>query len=161
MAESGVEPKGPWRLAECQRFLEAARVPLRIACNGASGTPVLASLWFVPIDGQLWCATQRGARIVEHLERDGRCAFEVAIDQPPYRGVRGQGAATLHPDRGEPVLRRLIERYLGGSESAFAHWLLARARDEVAVAIAPRSLVSWDFGSRMGDAASAPSAASR
>jgi hypothetical protein len=31
----------------------------------------------------------------------------------PYRGVRGTGVATLHDDRGEDILRVLIERYLG------------------------------------------------
>ena len=36
-------PKGPWTLSEIDAFLEDARVPLRIAVNGASGHPILVS----------------------------------------------------------------------------------------------------------------------
>jgi nitroimidazol reductase NimA-like FMN-containing flavoprotein (pyridoxamine 5'-phosphate oxidase superfamily) len=149
----GVTRKGPWNPDEIHRFLEAARVPARLACNGASGHPVIASLWFLSEGDRLWCATQRTARVVELLERDGRCAFEVAEDTPPYRGVRGQGHAVLSPERGESVLRRLIERYLGSDESEFAQWLLERADEEVAIGIEPDSLVSWDYTRRMQGAA--------
>jgi nitroimidazol reductase NimA-like FMN-containing flavoprotein (pyridoxamine 5'-phosphate oxidase superfamily) len=145
--------KGPWSTDQIQRFLRDVRIPVRIACNGASGHPVLASLWFVPEGGRLWCATQRGASVVSLLTRDPRCAFEVSIETPPYRGVRGKGVAELHDDRGEEILRVLIERYLGGTESGLATFLLARANHETAIAIEPRTLVSWDFAERMGAAA--------
>lgn len=141
--------KGPWSEDEVHRFLEQTRVPLRLACNGASGFPVLAALWFVPRGHHLWCATQRSARIVSRLERDPRCAFEVARDEGGYCGVRGQGVVTLHDDRGESVLRGLIERYLDDPDSGFARWLLARADTETALAVDPRSFLSWDFRERM------------
>jgi hypothetical protein len=48
------------------------------------------------------------------------------VESPPYRGVRGRGIATLNDDRGEEILRRLIERYLGDSSSRLASFLLAR-----------------------------------
>jgi hypothetical protein len=142
--------RGPWSAIEIASYLADARVPIRLACNGASGHPVLASLWFVPVEGRLWCATQRSARVAAHLTRDPRCAFEVAAESAPYRGVRGQGRATLDARRGAEILRRLIERYLPDPRSEFAAWLLARADREVAIAIEPRSLVSWDYRERMG-----------
>jgi len=145
--------KGPWRMDQIERFLGEARVPLRLACNGSSGHPVLVSLWFVERSGQLWCATQRTAHVVSHLARDPRCAFEVAEETAPYRGVRGQALATLHEDRGEPVLRALIDRYLEDPHGEFARWLLARAENETAIAIEPRTLLSWDYTERMGNAA--------
>jgi nitroimidazol reductase NimA-like FMN-containing flavoprotein (pyridoxamine 5'-phosphate oxidase superfamily) len=144
--------KGPWSQEHLERFLSEARIPLRLACNGASGAPVLASLWFVPIEGRLWCATQRSAHVVSHLSRDPRCAFEVAVDTPPYRGVRGQGLARLHDARGEPILRTLVQRYLEDSSSEFARWLLSRADRETAIEIEPRALVTWDYGRRMSPA---------
>jgi hypothetical protein len=64
--------KGPWSTNQIDRFLREIRVPIRIACNGASGHPVLASLWFVPVDGKLWCATQRTASVASLLARDPR-----------------------------------------------------------------------------------------
>ena len=145
--------KGPWSKNEIERFLQQTRIPLRIACNGASGHPVIASLWFLPRDDTLWCATQRTASVVSHLRRDHRCAFEVAAETAPYRGVRGQGHAELHDERGEEILRLLIDRYLEDPNSRFARWLLSRAREETAIAIEPLTLLSWDFRERMGDAA--------
>ena len=144
--------KGPWSTDQIERFLRETRIPIRIACNGASGHPVLASLWFLPLDGMLWCATQRTARIVSILTRDSRCAFEVSVETPPYRGVRGPGLATLHDDRGEEILRTLIDRYLEDSRSRLASLLLARVEHETAIAIEPQTLVSWDYQERMGDA---------
>ena len=145
--------KGPWSTDQIQHFLQDVRIPLRIACNGASGFPVLASLWFVPEGGKLWCATQRGSSVVSLLSRDSRCAFEVSVEMPPYRGVRGTGVATLHDDRGEEILRVLIERYLGDEDSKLAKFLLARVDRETALAIEPHTLVSWDYRERMGSAA--------
>lgn len=142
--------RGPWTGERILRHLEQTRVPLRLACNGGAGHPVLASLWFLPEDGRLWCATQRGSSVVAHLRRDARCAFEVAEDRPPYRGVRGQGLAALDDARGPEILRRLIGRYLGDERSALARWLLGRAAREIAIGIEPRSLLSWDFSERMG-----------
>lgn len=143
-----MRPRGPWSAQRAADFLESAVVPLRLACNGSTGTPILASLWFVPEDGRLWCATQRSARIVSLLREDPRCAFEVAQDAPPYCGVRGQGEAVLDEARGAVVLDRLIERYVDPA-SDFAKWLRSRANEEVAIGIEPSRTLSWDFAERM------------
>jgi len=148
-----IRRSGPWDGAAVAAFLANHRKPLRLACNGALGHPVLASLWFVPEGERIWCATQQTASVVEHLRRDPRCAFEVSQDESPYRGVRGQAEARLVPSRGEAVLRQSIERYLGGGQTRLAHWLLARADREVAIEIQPVTLVSWDFSDRMEAAA--------
>jgi nitroimidazol reductase NimA-like FMN-containing flavoprotein (pyridoxamine 5'-phosphate oxidase superfamily) len=132
-----------------QAYLREARVPLRLACNRPDGHPLLVSLWYAPQGGGLWCATQRDSRVAECLARDGRCAFEVAGDEPPYRGVRGKARARLVHHRGEETLRRLIDRYLGDANPRLAGWLLARAATETAIEIEPCSLMSWDYTSRM------------
>jgi nitroimidazol reductase NimA-like FMN-containing flavoprotein (pyridoxamine 5'-phosphate oxidase superfamily) len=144
--------KGPWSSDEVARFLEQARIPVRIACNG-SGHPLLASLWFLPVGQTLWCATQRSAAVASLLERDPRCAFEVSVETPPYRGVRGKAIARLHDERGEEVLRALLDRYVSGTDSKLARFLLSRVEQETAVAIEPQTLVSWDFRERMGEGA--------
>ena len=148
-----MKQKGPWSTAEIERFLAETLVPMRLACQGETGFPVLASLWFVPEGTTIWCATQQGARVATLLERDARCAFEIARDDPPYRGVRGQALARLVPARGEAVLRRAIDRYLGDTRPGFARWLLSRVESETAIAIEPRQLLSWDFGARMDEGA--------
>jgi hypothetical protein len=144
--------KGPWSKDRIDRFLAEKKIPIRLACNGKSGCPVMASLWFMPMGDTIWCATQSTASLVSLLERDPQCAFEVADDHPPYSGVRVQGVATLHPERGESVLRDLIDRYLGDSDAHFASWLLERAGNETAIALAPRMILSWDYTERMAHA---------
>jgi len=142
---------GPWSEPQISRFLEDARFPLRLSVNGSTGWPVLLSLWFVPLEGALWCASVDDARVVRLLAGDPRCAFEAAADTMPYRGVRGRGTATLEPARGEEILRRLIERYLGRDDGRLARWLLSRADREVAIRIAPERLTTWDFTARMSE----------
>jgi hypothetical protein len=144
--------KGPWSAKQRARFLDEARVPVRLGCNGVSGHPVLASLWFVPEDGHLWCATQRDASVVRLLERDARCAYEVSLESPPYRGVRGTALAEIHAERGGEVLHRLIDRYGIDRSSEFAGFLLSRVDTEVAISVTPQTCVSWDFSERMGSA---------
>ena len=141
--------KGPWSQQQITQFFEEVRVPLRIACNGLSGTPVLASLWYLPEDGRLWCATQSQSSAARLIAQDGRCAFEVSLETIPYRGVRGQGSATLDPSRGEEVLRRLIDRYIAGTAPQLAQTLLQRLDTETAIVITPDTLVAWDFTERM------------
>lgn len=131
------------------RFLADSRIPLRLATKTQSGWPIVVSLWFIHIEGSLWCATQDSAVIVGYLRNDARCGFEVAPDRPPYRGVRGRGKATIHADRGENVLRILLDRYLGGTESPLARQLLSRSQSEVAIEITPVSISSWDYRKRM------------
>ncbi len=144
-----MQSKGPWSRRDVDRFLEQTRIPVRLAVNGASGHPVLASLWFIQQGDDIWCATQRDSSIASLLARDARCAFEIAPQERPYHGIRGQALASLHDDRGEEILRRLIERYLGDASSSFASWLLSRAERETAIALAPHTLFSWDYRKRM------------
>ena len=144
-----VVSEGAWSEQETESFLEEALVPLRLACNGSTGHPVLASLWFLPLEGKLWCATQRTADVVSILTRDLRCAFEVSVEAPPYRGVRGPALASLHEDRGEEILRSLIDRYLHGSNSKLAGLLLSRVQQETAIEITPNRLTTWDYSERM------------
>ncbi len=143
------EGRSPAIDGEVAQYLKEMRIPLRLAAVTESGWPLVLSLWYVLDDGKLWCATQNTAKIVRHLEADSRCAFEVASEQPPYRGVRGQGRARLSSGRGEEVLNVLLDRYLGGSDSPLAQRLLAKRETEVAIEITPVTLFAWDYTRRM------------
>jgi nitroimidazol reductase NimA-like FMN-containing flavoprotein (pyridoxamine 5'-phosphate oxidase superfamily) len=140
---------GPYPVEQVERYLSDTVVPVRLACLTASGSPLVLSLWFLYREGALWCASRPQARVVHHLERDARCAFEVARDAPPYRGVRGQGRAHVMRGEGGRLLGALVDRYLGAADSRLARRLLAGAADEVAIRITPTRLVSWDYTDRM------------
>jgi hypothetical protein len=143
--------KGPWNICQVRDFLDEAKIPLRIACQGSSGHPIIASLWCLREGDRLWCATQEDSSLAKLIGRDNKCAFEVSLESPPYRGVRGPGLASLHPERGAEILRALIERYHGRTDSRFAGLLLDRAETEVAVQIEPQNFLTWDFDKRMKD----------
>ena len=141
-----------WNNPSTIAFLAESCIPLRLAVSDSSGCPRVISLWFLADADALWCATQATAQVVRFLGEEPRCGFEVAGDTPPYRGVRGTGVASLHPKRGEEVLRRLLERYRIAPESPLATGLLAKVDREVAIRIAPAQTSSWDFSVRMKDA---------
>lgn len=139
---------GPWSESEIKDFLTRSRIPVRLATNGSSG-PLVQSLWFTPEGMELWCCTQKSSVLTRRLERDDRVGFEVAADDPPYRGVRGTGVAHLLTENVESTLRNLIERYQGTERSDLSEWLLSRIESEVAIHIEPRTISSWDFSHRM------------
>jgi nitroimidazol reductase NimA-like FMN-containing flavoprotein (pyridoxamine 5'-phosphate oxidase superfamily) len=143
---------GAWSEAEATAYLEAATVPVRVACTRPDGGLWMLSLWYRYRDGELRCATSADADVVAYLEHDDSVAFEVSDNDPPYRGVRGSGTVAVEPDEGKTLLRELFQRYLGGTDNALADRLLAEDREEVALSISPERLYTWDFSERMADA---------
>jgi nitroimidazol reductase NimA-like FMN-containing flavoprotein (pyridoxamine 5'-phosphate oxidase superfamily) len=140
---------GVWSEAEVETFLETTTVPIRLACRTPAGGLWMLSLWYRFEDSRLACATSADADIVEYLRADDGVAFEVSVNDPPYRGVRGSGTVRIEPDHDKELLRALLERYLGGTDSPLADTLLSEDREEVRLLIEPDRLYSWDFSGRM------------
>ncbi|MBL6982512.1 MAG: pyridoxamine 5'-phosphate oxidase family protein [Anaerolineales bacterium] len=136
-------------LSKFEEYLETARIPLRLACKTESGWPMALSLWFQYQDGKLYCATQKSARVVAYLKNEPRCAFEIAADQPPYCGVRGQAVASMDESIGVEILEKLLKRYLGDTDNLLSHTLLAKSDQEVAIILEPVNIFRWDFSTRM------------
>ena len=132
-----------------ERYLQEIKIPLRLSCVSTSGWPVVLSLWYLYEEGNLYCATPQAARVVSYLEGESRCAFEVASDQPPYCGVRGQAVASIEENRGIEILERLLVRYLGGIDNKLASQLLSRKQPEVAIRLKPKSYHAWNFTDQM------------
>ena len=132
-----------------QDYLEKSVIPVRIACKTPSGWPVVVSLWFLYQDGFIYCATQMEAKIVKYLLKNPNCGFEIASDLPPYCGVRGQAIAEIVPEMGDPILRKLLLRYLGSLDSTLAKFLLSPKRIETAIRLKPVNISTWDFSERM------------
>lgn len=142
---------GPWDRERTASFLKDAQIPVRLACHTTGGGLWMLSLWYAFRDGRLHCATAADADVVSFLRADPAVAFEVSVNEPPYRGVRGQGTATLEPDAGKELLRDLVVRYLGGTDTELAQWLLSEDREEVHISVDPTRLSTWDYSDRMDD----------
>ena len=140
---------GPWDESTYATYLRETALPIRLSVVSSSGWPTIVSLWFVYDEGAIHCASKKSARIVELLEENPKCAFEVSGETPPYFGVRGQGKVTLEPKLGPKLLPKLIERYVGPEDSCFRRWLLAQSTEEVAIIINPIRVMSWDYRKRM------------
>jgi nitroimidazol reductase NimA-like FMN-containing flavoprotein (pyridoxamine 5'-phosphate oxidase superfamily) len=138
-------------LTEIDVFLDAVRIPIRLACKTETDWPMVISLWYCHQNGQLLCATQKSARVVSYLQYDPRCAFEIAEERPPYCGVRGQAIATIDESMGPVVLKQLLKRYLGSTQNSLAEKLLAKSETEVAIVLKPIRIFTWDYSDRMRD----------
>jgi hypothetical protein len=144
------EPGGSMSRDEVTDYLEATEIPVRIACRTPAGRLWMVSLWYRFVGaGTIACATGADATLVRYLEEDPGVAFEISENDPPYRGVRGAGTVSLGPDEDKALLRSLLERYLGGTDSDLATMLLSPEREEVRIEVEIERLYAWDFSDRM------------
>lgn len=137
-----------------QQYLSRITIPLRLSCVDNSGWARVLSLWYLYDDGLLYCATQDNAKVVTYLQRDARCSFEVAADEPPYCGVRGRATAEINRTIGGEILEKLLLRYTNSLETPLSKKLLSKRESEVAIILKPQSLHTWDYSERMQQVAS-------
>jgi nitroimidazol reductase NimA-like FMN-containing flavoprotein (pyridoxamine 5'-phosphate oxidase superfamily) len=145
------EYTGAWDRDAVAEFLADATIPVRLACHTPAGRLWQVALWFHHDDGRLACATSASADVTRFLRKRPEVAFDVSTNEPPYRGVRGYGTTAIEPDPDKALLTALLERYLGGTDSALAERLLDGDREEVRIHVEPERVHSWDYSERMAD----------
>ncbi|MBQ0760381.1 MAG: pyridoxamine 5'-phosphate oxidase family protein [Zhongshania sp.] len=134
---------------DAMTFLSAQCSPLRLAVIDNDGFPIVCSLWYIADDEHILCASHASAKIIRVLKKNPHCAFEVSVNDLPYKGVRGKAIATLEKDSDGLVLSRLIERYVGSSQPSLKKWLLSRRADEYAIRLKIKTMTTWNYGERM------------
>ena len=144
-----MEYQGQWDKTEVADFLEESTIPIRLSFISSDDKPWMLSLWYQFQDGELICATEKNANVVQHLTERPYCAFEISTNEAPYKGVRGKGDVTIEPDEEFQQLRQLVDRYIGTEETSFREWLLGRDVEEVKIRIQPEKIYSWDYSDRM------------
>ncbi len=136
------------------QYLIGSDIPVRLSCLSSSNWPIVVSLWYVYYNEKIYCATQNTSKIISYLKHSPKCGFEIAGDRFPYRGIRGYGNASIIHDRGEEILRMLLEKYFKGKETSALYRLLLskkHLRNEVAIEIMPVRTFEWDYKKRMGN----------
>lgn len=152
MPQLPISPRSAWDAEGVAAFLRSTAIPMRLAVNDANGFPRLCSLWFL-LDGErIVAASHERSLLARLLTHDDRCAFEIATNTEPYRGVRGQGRVELLSGEAATVLPRLIDRYIGSRHQRLQKWLLSRVDEEYLLSIRPDWLSAWDYSPRMQDA---------
>jgi len=138
-----------WTVDEISSYLKVTTIPVRLGCIDQEGFPLVCSLWYLYRDGHIWCAVHKNSKVSKLLSYNPKCAFEIAPNEAPYRGVRGQGMANLLRDEASNVLPELIDRFMGDKNPTLKKWLLSRVDQEFAIRIDMTWLTSWDFSERM------------
>jgi len=142
--------RGTWTEDEVEEFLQEATIPVRIATRRPDDSPWVVTLWFRYRDGspRVCDGSERGRGTLPPTRSRGRLRH---LDQRhPLPRDQGNGTVELSSDSEKTLLRALIERYLGGTESPLAQRLLDDDRDEVRIRLEPRAVYSWDYSERMG-----------
>ncbi|CAA0087054.1 Uncharacterised protein [Zhongshania aliphaticivorans] len=134
---------------DAMTFLREQHSPIRLAVIDKDGFPIVCSLWFMSDGHKIFCASHASAKIIRVLRNNPHCAFEVSVNEPPYKGVRGKALATLEKDNKGYVLEQLINRYIGDSRPRLKSWLMSRCADEYAIHLSIKTLTTWDFSERM------------
>ena len=140
--------KSAWSQQELQDFLVSTKIPIRISVLDDE-YPLICSVWFEYADSKLIIVSHEESKLAKTLLRQRKCGFEIATNDPPYRGVRGKANVDAELGGSEDTLRRVIQRYLGETNQKLASWLLSRVEHEVKFTLHPTWVTSWDYGERM------------
>ncbi len=129
--------------------LDEKRIPIRLGLLRPNGYPLVISLWYYTDNEKIYCATKKDALIVKYISNNSRCSFELAADNPPYRGIRGYGICQINPESGKEVLDKLMNKYLSEKQTKLKQYLTTHNDREVALEITPYSVSSYDYTKRM------------
>lgn len=105
--------------AEAVAFLRDGTRTGKVATVRSDGRPHVAPVWFVVQGGEIVFTTWHETVKAKNLTRDGRVAFTVDLQEPPYAFVLVEGVATVHPadPRLVEVATALGARYMGADEA--------------------------------------------
>ena len=145
-----ISKSSAWDQSRIFSFLSENTIPIRLAVI-QDKHPLICSVWF-SVDAEtlvMSCVSHGKSQLVKSLMADPRVGFEVALNEPPYKGVRGKGTARLTQENVSNTLHEVIVRFLGSTDSYLARWLLGRAEQEYVIKITPNWITAWDYSERM------------
>ena len=145
-----ISKNSAWDQSRIFSFLSENTIPVRLAVI-QDKHPLICSVWF-SVEAEtlvIRCVSHGKSQLIKSLMADPNVGFEIALNAPPYKGVRGKGNATLTKENVSDTLLEVSVRFLGDTTSNLARWLLGRADEEYVIEITPSWITSWDYSERM------------
>jgi PPOX class probable F420-dependent enzyme len=136
---------------EVERFLES-KLNLQLATIDERGDPNIQPVWFYyDKDGEkLWINTSKSARKTQNIRKRSTIYFSIDDENPPVRGVKGKGIATIIEDLKtvNPLGDRISLKYLGTLDHPIAKMISEDSKkgEVVLVEISPKFFSTWDYG---------------
>jgi len=136
---------------EAERFLES-KLNLQLATIDEQGDPNIQPVWFYyDKEGEkLWINTSKLAKKTQNIRKRSTIYFSIDDENPPVRGVKGKGIATIIEDLEivVPLGDRISLKYLGTLEHPIAKMISEDSRKGgvVLVEISPKFYSTWDYG---------------
>ncbi len=136
---------------EAERFLES-KLNLQIATIDERGEPNIQPVWFYydKDERKLLLTTSKLAKKTQNLRNRPTIYFSIDDENPPYKGVKGKGIATMVEDANRIVPRadKISMKYLGTLDHPVAKMITdgAKKGEVVLVEISPKFFSTWDYG---------------
>ena len=123
---------------------------MHIGTIDEKGNPNVHPTWYYfDESSNIHVATPKHSKKVNSLRRIPSIYYCVDDPNPPYKGVRGIGNATISENinNNVTIAEKIILKYLGSLEGQMAKKLmeLVRKGDEISIEITPDYFSTWDY----------------
>lgn len=135
---------------EVEKFLEN-KLNLQLATIDEQGDPNIQPVWFYfdKNEEKLWINTSKSAKKTQNIRKRSTIYFSIDDENPPVRGVKGKGIATIIEDLKiiVPLGDRISLKYLGTLDHPIAKIISEDAKkgDVVVIEITPKFFTTWDY----------------
>jgi general stress protein 26 len=136
---------------EAEIFLES-KLNLQLATNDEQCNPNIQPVWFYYDKDvkKLFITTSKSAKKTKNLRNRPNVYFSIDDENPPYKGVKGRGIATIieDPKRIVPQGDIISLKYLGTLDHPIAKMISDHSEkgEVVLVEISPKFFSTWDYG---------------
>ena len=136
---------------EAEKFLES-KLNLQLATIDEQGDPNIQPVWFYydKDEEKLWINTSKFAKKTQNILKRSTIYFSIDDENPPVRGVKGKGIATIIDDLKivVPLGEKISLKYLGTLDHPIAKMISEDSKKGgvVLVKISPKFFSTWDYG---------------
>lgn len=136
---------------EAEKFLEN-KLNLQLATIDEKGDPNIQPVWFYydKDEEKLWINTSKFAKKTQNILKRSTIYFSIDDENPPVRGVKGKGIATIMDDLKivVPLGEKISLKYLGTLDHPIAKMISEDSKKGgvVLVEISPKFFSTWDYG---------------